>query len=241
MNTLKFKTNINFKIKQSDVILGIIVLILIVTYLLIKLFTYRSEPILFDYAKRKSINIVSTLINKSMSEVLYQEEYEDLIEIEKDVDGQIVNLNFNNKKINDILYLSTDNILKSINLLDEGKYDQLDTEYIKDKDLLYSVPIGVIHDIPILVNIGPRIPFKIEILGSVDNKTETSVREYGINSSIVEVFLNLNLQVQVILPFKTESYIAEKNILLDSKIIQGKVPDYYGGNGDSLSYPINTK
>ena len=241
MNTLKFKTNINFKIKQSDVILGIIVLILIVTYLLIKLFTYRSEPILFDYAKRKSINIVSTLINKSMSEVLYQEEYEDLIEIEKDVDGQIVNLNFNNKKINDILYLSTDNILKSINLLDEGKYDQLDTEYIKDKDLLYSVPIGVIHDIPILVNIGPRIPFKIEILGSVDNKTETSVREYGINSSIVEVFLNLNLQVQVILPFKTESYIAEKNILLDSKIIQGKVPDYYGGTGGSLSYPINTK
>ena len=214
---------------------------LLSSYLLIKLFTYRSEPILFDYAKRKSINIVSTLINKSMSEVLYQEEYEDLIEIEKDVDGQIVNLNFNNKKINDILYLSTDNILKSINLLDEGKYDQLDTEYIKDKDLLYSVPIGVIHDIPILVNIGPRIPFKIEILGSVDNKTETSVREYGINSSIVEVFLNLNLQVQVILPFKTESYIAEKNILLDSKIIQGKVPDYYGGNGSSLSYPINTK
>ncbi len=238
MNKLNLKTYSNtiFNIKKSDVILSIIILVLVATYLLIKLFTFKSEPILLDYAKRKSTNIVSVLVNKSINEVLYEHEYEDLIEIEKDNNGQIVNLNFNNKEINDILYLSTENILKSITLLEENKYDELDTEYMSDKELLYYVPIGVIHDIPVLVNIGPRIPFKIEILGSVDNKTETSVKEYGINSSIIEVFLNINLQVQVILPFKTESYDAQKKILLDSKIIQGKIPEYYGGN---ISYPIS--
>ena len=238
MNKLKFKPNldIKFNIKKSDIILCIIILILIVTYILIKIFTFRSEPILLDYAKRKSTNIVSTLIDKSINEVLYNKEYEDLIEIEKDNNGQIVNLNFNNKEINDILYLSTENILKSVKLLENGNFDELDTEYIGDRELLYYVPIGVIHNIPVLVNIGPRIPFKIEILGSVENKTETSVKEYGINSSIIEVFLNINLQVQVILPFKTENYLSTKNILLDSKIIQGKIPEYYGG---SISYPIS--
>ena len=149
MNKLKFKPNldIKFKIKKSDIVLCIIILILIVTYILIKIFTFRSEPILLDYAKRKSTNIVSTLIDKSINEVLYNKEYEDLIEIEKDNNGQIVNLNFNNKEINDILYLSTENILKSVKLLENGNFDELDTEYIGDRELLYYVPIGVIHNI----------------------------------------------------------------------------------------------
>ena len=238
MNKMKFKSSLNIKlnIKKNDIILCIIILILVVSYILIKIFTYKSEPILLDYAKRKSTNIASTLIDKSINEVLHENEYENLIEIEKDNNGQIVNLNFNNKEINDILYLTTENLLKSVNLLENGKFRELDTEYIGDKELLYYIPIGVIHNIPVLVNIGPRIPFKIEILGAVDNKTETSVKEYGINSSIIEIYLNVNLQIQVILPFKKEKYKTKKNILLDSKIIQGKIPEYYGG---SISYPIS--
>lgn len=204
------------KIKNSDIVLIIIIVILLITYIFLKIFTYRSEPILLDYAKRKSTNMISSLINKSINEVLLKYNYENIIEIEKDKNGKVENLNINNKDVNEILYLTTDNILNNIELLEKNK-------------LLLYVPIGVIHNIPILVNIGPKIPFKIEILSSTNNDTFTKVKEYGINSSIVEVYLNVNIQLQVILPFTSEIIDVNKQLLLDSKIIQGDIPEYYGG------------
>ena len=204
------------KIKNSDIVLIIIIVILLITYIFLKIFTYRSEPILLDYAKRKSTNMISSLINKSINEVLLKYNYENIIEIEKDKNGKVENLNINNKDVNEILYLTTDNILNNIELLEKNK-------------LLLYVPIGVIHNIPILVNIGPKIPFKIEILSSTNNDTFTKVKEYGINSSIVEVYLNVNIQLQVILPFTSEIIDINKQLLLDSKIIQGDIPEYYGG------------
>ena len=204
------------KIKNSDIVLIIIIVILLITYIFLKIFTYRSEPILLDYAKRKSTNMISSLINKSINEVLLKCNYENIIEIEKDKNGKVENLNINNKDVNEILYLTTDNILNNIELLEKNK-------------LLLYVPIGVIHNIPILVNIGPKIPFKIEILSSTNNDTFTKVKEYGINSSIVEVYLNVNIQLQVILPFTSEIIDVNKQLLLDSKIIQGDIPEYYGG------------
>ena len=204
------------KIKNSDIVLIIIIVILLITYIFLKIFTYRSEPILLDYAKRKSTNMISSLINKSINEVLLKYNYENIIEIEKDKNGKVENLNINNKDVNEILYLTTDNILNNIELLEKNK-------------LLLYVPIGVIHNIPILVNMGPKIPFKIEILSSTNNDTFTKVKEYGINSSIVEVYLNVNIQLQVILPFTSEIIDVNKQLLLDSKIIQGDIPEYYGG------------
>ena len=204
------------KIKNSDIVLIIIIVILLITYIFLKIFTCRSEPILLDYAKRKSTNMISSLINKSINEVLLKYNYENIIEIEKDKNGKVENLNINNKDVNELLYLTTDNILNNIELLEKNK-------------LLLYIPIGVIHNIPILVNIGPKIPFKIEILSSTNNDTFTKVKEYGINSSIVEVYLNVNIQLQVILPFTSEIIDVNKQLLLDSKIIQGDIPEYYGG------------
>ena len=76
---------------------------------------------------------------------------------------------------------------------------------------------------------GPKIPFKISLVGSTNNETKINVEEYGINSSKVEVVLNINFKMMVLLPFKSKEIVINKTIILDSKIIQGKVPDYYGG------------
>ena len=213
---MKLKSNII--IKESDIILLIIILILIVSFIFIKLFTYRSEPILMDYAKRKSNNIISSIINKAINDVIYKDNYKNIIEIEKDNNGIITNLNFDNKKINEILYLTTENLLDSINELESNS-----------KKNIFYVPMGVIHDTPILVNIGPKIPFIIEIIGSTNNYSYNNIKEYGINSSIVEVFIRINMQIQVILPFRSEIFSIDKDILLDSKIVQGEIPNYYGG------------
>lgn len=198
------------------------------TYIFLRIFSYKSHTILLNYAKRKSINIISTIINKSLDEVLYNENYEEIIELKNDYEADISDININNKQINQMLYSMTENILNSISMLEDGNYDDINTNYTNNEDLIYYVPIGVILNIPVLVNLGPKIPFKIDILGSVNNEVLTEIKDYGINNSLIEVKLKTYLQVQVILPFMSETFDVEKNIIIDSKIIGGKIPDYYG-------------
>ena len=107
--------------------------------------------------------------------------------------------------------------------------ENVNIEKLNDNYLVYYIPMGVIHDIPSLTNIGPKIPFKFNIIGNVSCSTTNNIKEYGINSSLIEVNLNIDLNVQVILPFKAEVINMGKSVLLDSKIIQGNIPEYYGG------------
>lgn len=190
------------------------IIIFIVTFFLIKLFTYKSSSILSGYAKKKSNNIISSIINSSIYNI--KDSYEDLIIIEKNSNEEVIDLNFNNIKINNILHLTTSNILNSINELEE------------DSNMIYYVPLGVIHSLPILINIGPKIPFKIDILGDINNSSDINIKEYGINNVLIEVVLNIKLTIQVILPFVSESVDIDKKIILDSKVLQGNIPNYYG-------------
>lgn len=202
--------------KKSDVFIIISIIVLIVTYIFIKIFTYKSENILMNYARRNSTNIVTKIINNSTYEVLYNKTYGSLISIDKNNQNDITSLNFDNAKINNILYSFTSSLLSNIKTLESNS------------NFIYTLPIGVIYSLPILVNIGPNIPFKIDILGDADSSSSLNVREYGINSVVVEVVLNVELTVQIILPFVSQTHVVNKQIILDSKIIQGNIPDYYG-------------
>ncbi|MDD6272856.1 MAG: sporulation protein YunB [bacterium] len=202
--------------KKSDIFLIITIIVFILTYIFIKIFTYKSEKILNNYAKRNSTNIVTNIINDSIYEVLYDNNYDDLIQIDKNNSNEINSLNFNNVKINNILYLTTQNILENIKVLESNN------------NLIYNVPIGVIYSLPILINIGPKIPFKIDILSDINSDADIKIKEYGINNVVVEVILNIELSVQVIFPFVSQTLNIEKQLILDSKVIQGNIPDYYG-------------
>ena len=216
------------KIKKIDIVFSIIVFIIIMTYIFLRVFTYRSEKILIDYVKNESINIINSFINESANKVVYSEETE-IINIDKNNNGDIVSLNFDNKRINRILYNVTNNLLNNLYDLENGNYNGLRIKKINDNDSIYYVPSGVISNLSVLTLVGPKIPFKIKLIGNVNNEIKNEIREYGINSSIIEVFLSIKIEVQVILPFKTKIYTINKNVLLDSKIIQGNIPKYYGG------------
>ncbi len=217
------------RLKKSDYIILIILIIVIIAFIQIKYFSYKSEPILLNYASNKSINIINTIINESINNKIYNYKYDDIIEIEKDSNDNITSIDFKNETVNSMLYIVTDEIINNIKLLEENNYDEMNLKYISDKDKVYYVPYGVVYTSSILSNLGPKIPFKVSLIGSTNNETKINVKEYGINSSMVEVVLNISIKVQVILPFKSKDIVINKTIILDSKIIQGKVPNYYGG------------
>ena len=201
--------------KLSDKIFFVILLIIIVTVIYIKIFSSRSELILLDYASFKSTNMISSIINNSINDVLLENTYDNIITESKDKTGNIVNINFDNLIVNRLLYQITDNLLNN--------------QSLKYKDKSFFVPLGVIYNIPVLNNMGPKIPFRLEFIKGINSEAKINIKEYGINSSMVELIININIQMEVIMPFKSKAVSIDKNVILDSKIVQGKVPDYYGG------------
>lgn len=217
------------KIKTSDYIILVILFIVIVSFIEIKYFSHKSETILLDYSSNKITNIINEIINESINNKIYRYKYNDIIKIDGQNNGNITSIDFDNEIVNSMLYMVSDEILGKIKLLESNNYDNLNLKYISSNDKVYYVPYGVIYGSSVLSNLGPKIPFKISLVGSTNNETKINIDEYGINSSKVEVVLNINFKMMVLLPFKSKEIVINKTIILDSKIIQGKVPDYYGG------------
>ena len=201
--------------KLYDKVLYTIVIIFLLSFIFVRLFSSRSEKILLEKASMRLTNTVSYLINKSINKILYDNTCDNIIKDYVDSEGNIKNIDFDNYKINKILYLITD--------------DLLNNKLFKFRNKVYYISLGLIHDTPVLNNIGPKIPFIIDTIESVNNESKINVKEYGINSSIVEIVINIDMKIEVIMPFKSKMVNINKSIILDSKIIQGKVPNYYGG------------
>ncbi len=224
----KFKNKKYISIVDKIIILTIV--IFLIAYVMRKMFTIKSETVLLEYAKNQSMQLSSILINKALYEVTYNNNYDTFMKTSFN-NNDMLDISLDNKKVNELLFLVNDNILKNINLLQNGKYKYLNIDYLDQSNFIFEVPIGVIYDIPILVGIGPKIPFKLDIITNSDNSVYTNIRDYGINNSIIEVILKINLNIQIILPFTSKEVQISKEIPIDTKIIQGKVPTYYGNIG----------
>lgn len=218
------------KVTKNDILLLIVIIVIVVAYTMLKVFTIKSESILLNYAENKSKELSLLLIIDSIEKLRSKYNIEDIIVIEKNVNDEIVSLDFDNTKINEFNLKVSENIQKRLMKLEKNKKNNLTEKYYEGKvDIIYNVPMSIIYDVPILVGIGPKVPFKLDVLGNVFTEILTNIKDYGINNSLIEMQLKIKINVQIILPFSSKNIIVENKIPLKTKIIQGKIPEYYGG------------
>ena len=204
--------------KRSDAIIIVSLIISLLTIIMLNLFAKKTQNLLVKYANNQTNIKMNNVIDNTIRNILALEEYNNIIEIEKNEKEEITNINFNNSKINKILTKSSDKIMSLIN---------------KNNEKIYKIPFGRISDNHLIQNIGPNIPYAINILGNLNNNTYINIKEYGINNSIIEVILKVEIEYQIMLAFTKETKKISKEIILESKIIQGNIPSYYG-NVNSL-------
>lgn len=224
---MKLKKKITYSIE--DQIVFIIAIICIVTYILINGFTVKSKSTLEDMANNKTNELSTIIINESIKEIIINNSLQSIINVIRNDNNEITNIDLNTTQANKILYDVSDSIMKNIDNIENNNIKNLKIEYFDEKDNIFKVPFAIIHNIPILTFLSPNIPFKISVLGNASNELITEVKEYGINNSIIELRIKCIINLQIILPFKSKVIKNEKSILLSSQVIQGKVPDYYGG------------
>ena len=234
-------------------ILVIISLVIILTFFIIHLFNKKAIPILMNYAELETKKLATIIINRAVSKQIASEiSLDELIITHKNNDNEIQSVDFNSYLVNKVLNSVTNTIQLNLKWLEEGKVDMIELpesvslDYDKEKlekGIIYEIPVGAITKNSFLSNLGPKIPVKLNLVGSVECGIKTKVTDYGINNVLLEVYVNAKVSEQVNLPFTSKVITITNDIPVAMKIIEGKVPEYYanGISKDSslFSIPIN--
>lgn len=232
------------KLRNRIALLSLIVILFVIFGF--KALNKKINPILMNYATEESYKLATLVINDAISKKVVNElTLDNLFLITKDDNGEVVSIDFNSIIVNKVLTTTTTSVEKSLKYIEQGRIaelglsDNIVVEYndkLAKKGIFYEIPLGVVLNNSFLSNLGPKIPVKMSLVGSIISGVETKVTNYGINNALIEVFVHLQVSLQVILPFTSERVQVETNIPVAIKIVQGKIPEYYA-NGN-LSSPL---
>ena len=237
----------NFILNKFMVIL---MLVIVITFILIHFFSKKATPILMNYAVLETKKLATVIINRAVSKQIASEiSLDELIITDKNSNNEIQSVDFNPYIVNKILNSVTNTIQLNLKWLEEGKVDMIElpenitinNDNLK-KGIIYEIPVGIITNNAFFANLGPKIPVRLNLVGSVECGVETKVKDYGINNAIIEVVVNAKVSEQVVLPFDSEVITISTDIPVAIKIIEGKVPDYYSSglsNSSNFSIPID--
>ena len=235
-NKMKLKgKRFSFEIKLKDKVAFIFLLVCLVVLVIFKLINSKVTPILVNYAEVETERIAMAVINKSILSFSNDERLENLVLTTVNDENEIVSVDFDTSVVNNVLYDITNSIENDLILLDNGKLDELDIPisnvYEKDdvSGIVYYIPFGVVTGSSVIADIGPKIPVKNKLIGSVYSNVKTDVIEYGINNAIIKIYIQVEVNEQVILPFLSKKVTIKSDIPVLVKMVQGKIPSVYGG------------
>lgn len=240
------KNRFVIKLKKRDFAVLIVFLVLAFTCIWFALLNKYAKPILLDYASVETTKLSTLIINKAVeNQVSNNFNFNDMVKTLTNKNGEIVSVDFDTNLVNQSLVSINNTIQANLKYLEEGKlslhdFPDINNTYKLDKyskGIIYQIPFGVITDSPILSDIGPKIPIKTSLIGSVISNVRTDVKEYGINNALLKVYIEVTVTEQVILPFVSKKIDISIEVPVLMKIINGSIPDVYGG-GYSVTSPI---
>lgn len=102
---------------------------------------------------------------------------------------------------------------------------------IKDNmnDIKVDLPFFVGTNNIFLYNFGPNIKMQIRYADSIITKLYTKITDYGLNNAMIELFINISINGKAISTVDSNDISLNYDLLVSSKVINGKVPSMYGG------------
>ena len=208
----------------------IVFIIIFIAIVCIKVINDKITPLVMNYSIGEMKRITSVIINRSInSDILDKNDMNNMFIMTKDDSGNVSTISLDSIVVNRINDNISDVCEDNLRLIEEGKYRELKKKFNIGEEFFF-VPSGIIFKNTLLSGFGPKIPISLKIIGNVTSGIKTEVKEYGINNSLITFYSEITIEVMVILPFKSD-YVSITNLVpISIKLIQGKVPDVYGGS-----------
>lgn len=238
--------------KGNNIVPLLFVFIVISVALMFYLVNVRLTPIYLDYAEVQSNKIASLVVSKAInSRTADVMDVNDIIEEIPTDQPNMVTTKFKTDIINRVQAETSQLVQTHLEQAEEGNLDNLpyldDIEYdpqaMEDNGgIVFYVPLGQATNIPLLGNLGPKIPIRFHVIGNVQSDVKYEITEFGINNAMVDVSIVIEVTVQVIVPLATKSTKIKRKIPVALGIIRGQVPQIYtkgeGNTQPSVEVPL---
>ena len=166
-----------------------------------------------DMVLSDAVDLMTLCVNDTINRTLSGRDYgyDYFVTIDRDESGAVTAIKANMARIN---ALSSELLSDIVEAADRG-------------ELSLAIPIGNILGSSLLLGKGPDIPVDITLLTSsrVDFKNELSAA--GINQTKHEMKLDVVVDIDVVLPWRTVSTQVVTEILIAETVIVGEVPQTY--------------
>lgn len=162
-----------------------------------------------DYVNKYSIESVNVAILSVLEDGLG---YNDLINVEKNAQGDIVLLNANSYKINQVS-----------RTIEKVSAENIDVKLSGGT----PVPSLAFSGIGAISGYGRPIYLKTATISSVWCEFESKFTSAGINQTIHSIYVNVNLAVSINVPLHSKIENYSTRVLLTETVLVGKVPEFY--------------
>lgn len=233
------------RINKKKIFILSLILMFILNIISINILNKKALPLFNKYSTIETKKIISALVNSSVTEYIKNNiDTSEILITTKDNKGNIKSIDFNTVEVNKILTGTSKIVEENLKYLENGKFDKLNinTSISKKKlrkGVVFELPSGIMFNNAIMVNIMPKIPIKLELIGNIICLINTDIKEYGINNSLITINIDVVAEEKILLPFSSTTTKIETNIPIVMKLIEGDIPSYYMDG--YLSNPTITK
>lgn len=199
-------------------IISIIIVIIGIFFVLANHFESNIKPIVMRYCKAKIETLTVNAVNHAISMVINDGiDYGDLIDVEKDVEGNITALKAKTSKINLLARQISSIALQNI-------------EKVSKKGLY--IPLGAFFNSVIIAGSGPEIKVNFVSTGAVDCAFTSEFTEASINHTLHKIYIKVISGVRLIIPSSDAFIETCSEVLVSECVLIGKVPDAYLNSND---------
>jgi len=204
---------------RGSKIIVITLFVIIGLFILFIVAEKRVEPTLMLIAQSKADQVAKLAITDAVTKRLTQQgvDFNEIVIMEKDGEGSIKAVNFNFKEYSRIVGETTARI--------QNRLKEFEQENVKT-----TIPLGLATKNVFLEHLGPDIPVSFVPIGAVKTRLETRLKQAGINMVLVTVYIYIEVDLRVIIPFATKQQTVTTEIPITEALIVGKVPNYLYNN-----------
>jgi len=219
---MKFRAGRRRGVNWRFVFFALLVLVVFTTVQFLNYFDNNLRPTLMAAAEAYSKEVATKAINDSITKRLSAEvDYDRLINFREGKDGKVQAGFFNLSEATKVQERAVTSI-------------QEDLHNLERTDL--KIPMGVAMENSLLANWGPNVPVKITPVGHVLSKVGWETKEVGINQTVHILYLEIDVDTSVIIPFQTEKVHVSTKAPLAYLWTHGDVPQMvYNAKGESVT------
>ena len=189
-----------------------ILIVLIVAIIIYSLILSYIEPVFETLCEEKVKSVATIISNQESTKAMNKYQYEELYTIEKDEAGNVVIIRSNVVPINNMISDLTEGIQNRFNEMEETEID---------------IPLGNLFGIYYFSGVGPSIPAKVKMTGTLDTEIKSEFIAKGINQTLHRIYVNFECYVKIITPIKNFQKQITNQFIIAEHVIVGNIPDSY--------------